>query len=85
MPGPQDGVVLELPDRKVCREHAHKLLTSQGHKVKEVVAVDHDSILFVAESGQPKTAWVRAVMMPNGWGAATLPSVQISVEDGFTI
>lgn len=85
MDAPEGVVVLDIPDRKVCREHAHKLLTGQGHKVKEVVAVDHDSILFVAESGAPKTAWVRAILVPNGWGAPSVPSVQITVEDGFTV
>lgn len=82
------------------REHARRLVESAGQQVKEVVAVDHDSILFVTPEGHARTAWLRHYKLANETAVSMAkangsfrpadpcnPYVQVAVivEDGFTI
>lgn len=55
--------------------HALHLLRSKGLRVKEVVRVDPDSILYLDARDQPMTAWVQS--------DETGTKVEVRYEPGF--
>jgi hypothetical protein len=38
--------------------HARMLLSGGRHKCQRVIAVDHDSILWLSDRGRPYTTWL---------------------------
>jgi hypothetical protein len=84
MPGTDGAIVLPIPGNDACLNDARNLLERKGHKVKEVLAVDHDSILYLDADSQAMTAWLSFEYTPSNFGPPTR-QLKIDVVAGFQI